>query len=228
MQRSPQYYDLMERFTRPGCPICKLLQRDVGRYLDSLRYEYLNDVPTVKAMRAARGLCNDHSWQFADTKGNAGAIALLYGHALDALTSVEAARSGFNLLRGKASAAQALEPEASCPACQHLDTMQTHLIEVFAGFLSEDRFVEAFRASEGLCLPHVGLALREIDRPKEADLLLTIQRERWVALQAELDEFIRKSDLHYRDETFGEESDSWRRALVAIAGERGIFGLRRP
>ena len=48
--------------------------------------------------------------------------------------------------------------------------------------------------------------------------LVDAQKSVWQRLQADLDEFIRKSDQRFRDEPFGEERDAWRRALAAISG----------
>jgi hypothetical protein len=54
-----------------------------------------------------------------------------------------------------------------------------------------------------------------------------LQREIWQRLQAELHEFMRKSDYHNMDEKMGAEGDSWQRAIARVGGEKGVFGLRR-
>jgi hypothetical protein len=48
--------------------------------------------------------------------------------------------------------------------------------------------------------------------------VVAAQRSVWERLYDELGEFIRKNDHRFRDETFGPERDSWRRALEAISG----------
>src|SRR6185369_1004968 len=77
------YYDLIETFPRPGCAVCNLLLRDSERHLDSLLYEYILDIETHRHIRAARGLCNEHTWQLKKYVGGALGIAILYEAELD-------------------------------------------------------------------------------------------------------------------------------------------------
>ncbi len=73
-------------------------------------------------------------------------------------------------------------------------------------------------AADGLCLSHFRLALGQKTRALTANTLVAAQQSVWKRLHGELDEFIRKNDHRFREETFGAEKDSWRRALEAISG----------
>mgnify|MGYP000641262459 CR=1 FL=1 len=229
MFSSPQYYDLLDKFAEPGCAICKLLQRDAARYIDSLLYEYVNDVATQRHYRAARGLCNVHSWQMQQSKGSVLNIAILSSQALDEIETLEAGpmRGGLNLRRNKSSLADALQPTAPCPACTRLNEAEAMIVDCLGKNLDEPRLQTAFRDSAGLCLHHVRLVLRYLDKPAQAETFIAIQRDTWARLQAELQEFIRKADANFTGEGFGTEADSWQRAISALAGEPGVFGLRR-
>jgi len=54
--------------------------------------------------------------------------------------------------------------------------------------------------------------------------LRSIHREKLESLHRELAEFIRKNDYRFKDEGFGTESDSWKRAVHKLTGDR--FGTQ--
>ena len=62
---------------RHVCPICHLTLEAVGRYLDQLSLENVNDIPTRLAFRAAGGFCNRHTYQWAELHDALG-TAILY------------------------------------------------------------------------------------------------------------------------------------------------------
>src|SRR5438132_10582066 len=77
------YYELLDACKKGGCPICTMALDTVARYLDIVIYENVNDPQTRDAVVAARGYCNDHSWQLrAMTSGAALGAALMYRDVL--------------------------------------------------------------------------------------------------------------------------------------------------
>ncbi|GAB4522989.1 MAG: hypothetical protein OHK0046_36290 [Anaerolineae bacterium] len=225
MPTTMQFFDLIDAFEQPGCAVCRLLRRDVARYLDALMYEYVNKVSTHKTFRAARGLCNVHSWQFS---GSALGVAILFNAALDEVQNITenqpSTNSGFGLRKNRL--ADALEPVQSCPACDVMTRTEADYSSILADQITDERLQAAYRGSEGLCLPHFRLVLRA--NPAHAPRCVEIQQAIWAHLRADLEEFIRKSDFQHRDEHITEaEAESWRQAVAALAGERDMFGLRR-
>ncbi len=93
----------------------------------------------------------------------------------------------------------------------------TTLIE---GLVGEDGLLEAYRASEGLCLPHLRRALSTARDPAVSAALIETQSAIWRKLEGHLNEIIRKFDYRYREETRGEEVGAAARAVAAISGWR--------
>lgn len=235
MNNSMRYFDLVEALDQSGCAVCNLVLRDVDRYLDSLLYEYVNREETHHAFRIGRGLCSLHGMQVAQAKGGALGVAILFNAALDEVQQVGATSSPAQLsslarLRGRNSAAllaDALEPAGSCPVCEHLTRSEASYIAIMAEHIADAQIQSAYRHSSGLCLPHVRMVLRQISNPSRAELFAHLQYEIWRRLRDELELFIRKSNVRANIGPVGEEGDSWRRAITALAGEAGVFGLRR-
>lgn len=238
MTKPTSYYALIEAFPAAGCAVCKLLLRDVDRYLDSVLYEYVLEPDTHKAFRAMRGLCNTHSWQLTHTRGNAVGIAVLYKAVVDEVLK-EIARVPVKpeqrrgLARHFTSAAadgsalsEALDPHEPCRACQLINSSETSYLNVFSEHISEQKFWAAYSASHGLCLPHLRMTLKLL-KPPALRQVVDVQREIWERAKAELDLFQDRHKHENQGDTMGTEVDSWTRAIGYMAGENGVFGLDR-
>lgn len=226
------YYDFLETFPQPGCVVCNLCQRDVSRFIDAHLYEYANTPPTHAAFRASRGLCAVHNTQLADYGASVLGIAILHAHILDELLRIAAAPvpqgSAISRLFGSTgSLADKLEPVQNCMVCDVLEHSENAHVRALAEHIDDTRLQEAYRSSEGLCLPHFRLTLRAARDTARLETLISIQIELWSRLKAELDSFAMKYDINHADQAMGTDADSWRRAIALVAGQEDIFGLRR-
>lgn len=221
------YFDLLEAFAQPGCAVCRLLEHDVDRFLDTLLYEYPVEPTMQNLFRASRGLCHEHSWQLTHYNSVL-AVAILYNAALDeVLRLIDAApppeRQGglARLVRSSppSALADALAAEQPCPACVVRADAEKRYLEVIGAYVGEERFGGAFRASEGLCLEHFRGALGAARDADNARLLATTQRAIWASLKREVEELLHKLDAHYH-QPIGTESTSWLRTLARLAGEK--------
>jgi hypothetical protein len=228
------YFDLIEQFPLGGCVVCRLTARDVERYIDSHLYEYVNTPDTHAMMRASRGLCAEHSAHLVEYGASVLGIAILHSAIVDELLKITegspVTSSAFARLRGGKSAsslADKLEPERSCSACDILNRSEGMHVQSLVDHLDDARLEEAYRASEGICLPHFRTALRVSSNTANLERLISIQVDLWSRLKGQLDDFARKYDINHANEVMGVEGDSWRRAIGLVAGQGDIFGLRR-
>lgn len=233
------YYDLIEAFASPGCAICHVLTCSTDRFLDSLLYEYANDPDSHRAFRKGRGLCNLHSWQLQTYHAGVLGVAILYAATLDEVLNVLAQappetdrRFSLKHVFGSqghegALLADRLEPAGPCIVCEQLELAEARYTWILSHHIFDERLQHAYRQSHGLCLPHFRMALRQAPDPASVRRLVEIQREHWSKLADEVREFIRKSDYQHVNERMEAERDSWLRAIARMAGEKGVFGLRR-
>jgi len=88
--------------------------------------------------------------------------------------------------------------------------------------LDDIEMCRALEHSPGLCLPHLRQALAVIGKNREQrHYVLNLHREKWLKLESEVKEFIRKSDYHCQGEPFGSERDSWLRTVKQVTGKDG-------
>lgn len=222
------YFDLIEVMPETGCPVCNLLVRDVKKLLNIILYEYVTEPQTHATFRASRGLCNVHGWQLTQN-GNVMSIAVLYSAVLD-----EALRELNNTVKaptkmrglfnrnGQSEISTALDPNEDCPVCVKAGENEARYIEVFGDSLSDERFLSAFRESDGLCIEH----FKQVINRRSTSELIEVQRDKWVRLHGEMAEFIRKYDPTKAESDVGTEGDSWLRAVRQMVGEKGVFGTR--
>jgi len=237
MSRTSSYYDVRDALAEPGCAVCRLKSKAVERYLDGLLWESVNDPGVRRQVRQARGFCRDHAWLLVRPAASLG-VAILHRDVLRAVLdilqgarfqappwlSVQRAHEALDAEQASTATAELvgrLAPQAPCPACKQGAEMEViYLDTLLQELLGEDGLLAAYRESAGLCLPHLRQALARLRSEAVFQALVDAQRAIWQRLEADVSEFIRKSDARFRDEPWGDERDAWLRAISAVAGSQ--------
>jgi len=236
------YFQLLEAFQKPGCPVCALVEQGALRALDGLMYEQVNDPITRDRLVESHGFCNWHAWMLLRIHNSALGVAIIYRHllleALGALGSAGGRPVSRGLWRrlGRGAATPEGDPapiltwrrrKARCYLCNFAAWSEREDLRSILQYLGEPEFGEAFARSAGLCLPHLCQAAEIGQGHANLGRLLSIHETHWRDLLWELEEFGRKFDYRYRDEDKGREGSSWRRALELFVGQPGLFGPER-
>jgi len=235
MGRTQTYFDLCDALALPGCPICRLTESTVERFVDGLIYEKVNDPGLRSRIRESRGFCQQHA-RTLQRHGAALGVAIIMRDVLrDLLKATHAARSGPTQDRWYHRLARRLghikpsvpaliaaaSPQGACVVCEDVARLQKNCYEALWEALADDgTFRATLKASDGLCLPHFAQAIAYAPTAEHAYTLLDIQQDLWRALEEQLSEAVRKSDYRFQDEAVGVEGTAWLRALVATSGNR--------
>ena len=239
MVNNPTYFALLDACQQPGCPVCRISLNTVVRYLDNLFYENVNDWGMRRHLRGSLGFCREHAWQVIEGGlGNGLGVAIIYHDVLNKVlerlpdpereqTKLERlsdflGRLPRQLLDRINLILENLTPEQPCPACQHLEQTETRTVQVLLENLEDERLRESFKNSQGLCLPHLRVALKQARDEAGLEMLLALQNDKLNGLKQDLAEYIRKNDYRFAGEGFGSEGDSWRRAIARFVGEKNI------
>ena len=231
------YYDLRDAMAQPGCPVCRLNADAVARHLDGLLWESVNDTGVRQDIRQARGFCQQHAWLLVEGGSSLGAVIIMRDVMQSVLRVLEAARfqDATSSLRQRAQdmlspghgapantdLVAELGPQAPCPACAQAETIEGILISTLAECLvGENGLLEAYRASEGLCLQHLRQVLAQAHAPALFEILIDVQRTVWERLIGQLSEIVRKEDYRFRHEPRGEEIGASLRAIAVLSGPR--------
>ncbi len=219
-------HDLREALGQSGCPVCRLVERDIGQYLDNLLWENVNDPSLRREIRRAQGFCREHTRMLISRPGASLGLAII---ARDVWGEIQYATETVRLPALKACRTRStdiaadlltrLAPQGECLACVYARAMEDLYLDILLGrLLGEDGLLAAYQASEGLCLLHFRQVLARVRDGAVYAALVESQRAIGQRRLAELDEFIRKNDYRFRGEPWGRERDAWRRALGALTG----------
>lgn len=219
-------YSLLEACRAPGCPVCRLEQRAVERYLDNKFYESVNSPAWRDELRQSLGFCHEHTWLAVNGRlGDALGFSIISRDLVNSILKQLKEEKGSLPASGRRTSVlkqilSALTPRKRCPVCEHRDETTRRIMSVFAEELDQPNMNDALESSDGLCLPHLRLALEQVKDVSDSETLLGIHRDKLESLRDELDEFIRKSEYKEVKESFGSEGNAWLRAIGMIAGSR--------
>lgn len=203
------YTAFVEACNQPGCPLCRIEHDTVLRYISGIFYEQATDYNLRDRLRDSLGFCREHAYFAVDElPGNALGIAIIYQDLIKyAMHHLDGTRAGAS-------------PKRRCPACEQRDLSMMRTLSEIAKHIDDEAMTTAMKGSEGLCLFHMRHALKHTRLPTKRALLLSIEHSILSKLNGELAEFVRKNDYRFAKETFGQERDSWRRAVGIVAGAR--------
>jgi len=228
---------------QPGCPICRCSAQQQRRYLQWLIWENVNDVGTRVRLGQSLGFCGRHARQMLQverdmlnmTLGNSiiydSLIQLVLAklrRARDLQSALERPAVGLAKrlrLLGRVwpwrrrHAADLLHPAKGCRACEVGQESAKRYAQVLVDLLASEAGRELYQQSDGICLPHLRLALREHDREPGVSYLLGETEERLTALQADLERLGWKHGIRGRhDPMTALEIGSVDRAIAFLTG----------
>jgi len=223
------YFNLVDAFKEEGCPICYLIKKSAHQSMDSFLYESVNDPGTRKGIRSTLGYCNKHAWQLRQF-GDGFGLSIIYQDLMgiilekfDAIGDNAATEKSIKKLLKTSDIRLFRKINESCGFCKKQKEVEERNIAEFLEDFHELELDLAYRASFGLCLPHMLIA---IDRSKDVEIsraIFTMESKKLKELSAELKEFDRKHDYRFSKEDFGKEGNSWIRAIEKMIGKEGIF-----
>ncbi|MBK7918445.1 MAG: hypothetical protein IPJ94_19750 [Chloroflexi bacterium] len=233
------YHEVIEACAETGCPICRIGTRSAERYLAGLIYDSVNDVPTRAKLRESLGFCHEHTWRAPEAGESAPlGLAFIYRDVVNTLNKrlkqLEFQSQGpafWRQIKGtvgvegkNASVGKLLVPTAVCPACERRSQMEGLAITAVNDALAQNdaKMLATLEQSSGFCLPHLRQALDNAGSQAAFDHLIRMTSATMDTLIGQLDEFIRKNDHRFQDESFNEEADSWLRAIRLVSGNEGL------
>jgi hypothetical protein len=243
IEKNQTYFALIEASNQPGCPLCRLVSDAVKKHLENLLYENVNDGILRNELRQSVGFCNLHAWQIVDAGvGSALGISIIYhdvlSNILKGLPDIEIKTQPENAFRRLFKMApqsvreyvnrvsRVIRRKGECPACLQQERSTELVVSVLVDSLLDEKLADRLTLSDGLCLPHLDLAIRKVRDERTLSVLVALNREKYLSLNQELSEIIRKSDYRFQAEGFGEEGDAWRRVVAMLAGGERLGNIR--
>jgi hypothetical protein len=240
-EASAAYHHLLDACRETGCPLCRCLRALTVRHLGTLLAEHVTDPATRGRLAASEGFCAVHGALLGEVPDAALGVGIVYQELLDrtrqwlAATRRDAApspwRRAWRRLAGAPRPSAATVPKPGpdpCPACAVLADTERCYLDTLLTSLRAPELDRAWAASDGLCLPHVRLALVQAPEHPGVTLLLERALTHVDRLAGDLRRFIDKHD-HRTRATFSErEAAAWTSAVGLLAGRPEVFGHAIP
>ena len=233
MNKNRAYVKFLEAFKESECPVCRLLLEDSRAYLDNLLYESVLDVPMRMMLMESFGLCSWHARQIptlpsicAPSVGFAifaSDLLRKFDYLGRAMTSEHHRESTWKSWFKKRRRFLSLIKERPCPACEHVKQFESYHLTELLDAIEDEEFFDAYKASVGICLPHLFILEESHFSHPNFSFFLELQLCKAKALRDTLEEFIRKQDFRLGDQITREESLSWKAAMEILGGKPGVF-----
>lgn len=239
--------DLKRALHLQGCPVCRLKEETVHRYVRFLLAENVNDGDSRAHIVRGLGFCPEHAWllyhtemnRFGDALGN----SILYEHLAEQARENLAAfrrdlsvpasrregwprrawarlRTAVGALLRPSHGLAPLRPAARCRMCAHAAHEEETVVRALVSLCATPDFRALYASSDGLCRAHLRQALRlaATHRPETACFLAEDASQRLDTLIADLAGYIRKQAWEHRDEPLTSGEQAAPRGAVQFFG----------
>ncbi len=196
--------------------------------------EHVTDPISRERLAEAWGFCAAHAAALRDMPEVALGTAIVYQALVEqacrwldeTARAVESPdRRGWRALVGRSrrSGSERRRRER-CPVCVELVTAEVCHLDALLTGLEDPELGSAYGASDGLCLPHLELALARAGAGPGAGRLVDLARTKLRTLADDLRRFVDKHDHRVRSTFTDREAVAWREALALVAGQVELFG----
>jgi hypothetical protein len=207
---------LVEAMKGGGCPICRRIALDIGRAIESLMYDGVNDVGLRLRIRADMGLCQAHARQVA-RRNNALAGAILFADLLE-----QASQRCEKLKRrwGGGSELKQLGRQV-CIYCR--DERETAKIAcaVLADHADDAEVSAGMAGGALLCVAHLGMTAPQIAGRERRRAFVETHQQRYAEVVEQMRRLIASYSYDARAMPTEAEQNAWLRAIELLNGAAG-------
>ncbi len=189
---------LLDEMKRPGCPVCRLIDKRSERRTNAILYENVTDAGFRRDFLDAEGFCGLHAEKVLKG-GRPLSHAILY-------------ESLMNYMRRRLGKRR---KKAECVLCALESTNEKAYLRFFAQCLSETDFFATYREGDPLCFCHLEMTLGHLRRKSPVrQALITATNKRYDELAKDLEEIKRKSRHENAHEAWTKsEKTAWKRVV---------------
>lgn len=208
-----------------GCPVCSIVRGLTFDELCRLQRRAVVDPGTHAEVVAGGGYCAEHFWGL-ERVASPVTMAALSMPLMERLAArigalaAEMASGGDVLRRDAAEIADRLGAPRACRVCDRAVLWEESAIASLLAAADDSTGWDAYRRSDGLCLPHLAMTLSTCGDTRVAEQLLHAADEQARRLASELTTYLRKREA--LDRSSGPEE-----AAPPVAIEMLVGGWRR-
>ena len=208
-------HDLQTR----GCPVCEHLTDVALRFFSRFQYDLAYDEATQQDFADVLGFCALHTWQLEAISSQVGA-SVGFARLTEHFSKIRAARA-----RSPAHGHRPMKlgrDSAECRVCCLQREEEQDYLRRLAEFVDTSEGRAAYTSSQGVCLRHLDLWTPVLRSDDTGRFVLEAASHRFEQMAEDMQSFSLKTEGLRRERCNDDERDACLRALVHIAGSRGV------
>lgn len=212
------------------CFLCVLEEEIEKKFVDTYLSELVMDASSRRKIIESRGFCNHHFYKMLIAANRPGSPD---GHGIALITHsvVEQLLLDISKVSGYENVCLNIFPrKEGCPACTHLANFTEMYIQKVVRLLSlqNKEFMELFKESRGLCIPHFAVLIRAIEEELESNAqniiktVIEVEEKNLGRLNSELAEYIRRQSYEFSEEDRKAVKDAILKDVEKLVGRHGL------
>ena len=215
-------YAVVFALSKPGCPLCRVLDEAETREMDAFIRERGLAAEALGEFCERGGFCRDHAWLLHRRSALAltGApVAQAYGALLrHDIAQLKQLAAALRNRRRRRSQRRSLLARRVCPACERAEQRLTVKANAFVEALAGPEVRAVYRQSDGLCVQHIDkVVAAALAIPNTAAFLIDDLTRRLEILERRLDRYdrLRGTDAPLE----AAEGDAWTDVVRSYVGD---------
>lgn len=208
--------DIVKDMKTRGCPACDHIWENVYDFFSHWVYDLATDENIQNENADELGLCPFHTWQFAaigSPQGISRGYVKLMKHISNKLLkwSYSPADTQMNI-------AMLIKDDRECRICTLMRDTEIIYLKQLAKFMSFAENRRLYTKTQGLCLRHLGLLIKEISASEIVQFLLTEASKHFNECAADMENYSLKHTALQRYLLNKNEKDAYVRAVIHAVG----------
>jgi len=220
-------YFRIERMVRSDaeCFLCALEDEIERKYIYAYLSELVMDAKARERLVEGVGFCNNHFYRMLAIATRPDSSD---GHGIALISQSIIEKTIQDLQKQRKHGKEAFRQTTECPACTHL----ANLMEIYNRKIVEllcsrnEEFLNLFRNSKGLCIPHFLSLLTMLENTKFGEdivkILFEVEKKNLQRLKLELSEYVKKQSYEFSNADRKALEDVPLRSVQKMVGRRGI------
>ncbi|MEM3553519.1 MAG: DUF6062 family protein [Candidatus Bathyarchaeia archaeon] len=222
-------YFRIERMIKSGaeCFLCALEDEIERKYIDAYLSELVMDAKARETLIEGGGFCNHHFYRMLITATKPESPD---GHGIALITQSIIEKLLQDLHKQRKNRKEAFIQTAGCPACIHLASLLKVYVKKIVELLSsrDGEFLNLFKESKGLCLPHFTTLLHAMEKAthnQSQDVIkavVDVEEKNLRRLNMELSEYVKRQSYEFSEKDRTAIGDVLLRSVQKVVGRRGL------
>jgi GTPase SAR1 family protein len=216
-EATKESFDIISDLKTRGCPVCKHMTENAADFFVHWQNRVAMDEKSQSWFAEEHGFCPLHTWQLMGVSSPQGA-SLGYAKLTEKIAR-EIIEKDVSLLAGD-EIQQMVPDSGNCHVCENQRQAEKNYIHQLARFILKNIGLHHYLESQGVCLRHLGMLVKEVSSEEINKSLIKHSAQRLDEATEDMRNYSLKRDALRRSLLNRNEEDAYMRSVVHLVGDR--------